>query len=250
MTDFMYVDGIYSFLELLVMALIFSSIVMFTTEFFKSLLKTRSVNSNIFVLISLIISIAFCSIMGYSFMEGVMDKIDIAWLSFLTWLGSNGLFKFLENNNTFLGKLVNSFSSYYIKEYEQEEYSEDDGENIQGEDGELNENEIIEDENEEDTNESARDDEVDEEEYEGTGDIEYVYGDEEDVDYSAEVMDEGMESDLDDGSAEPNEEIVSDISISSSEDVINENAPIQKGDLVFEETSAADAIENKDLRYE
>ncbi len=250
MTDFMYVDGIYSFLELLVMALIFSSIVMFTTEFFKSLLKKRSVNSNIFVLISLIISIAFCSIMGYSFMEGVMDKIDIAWLSFLTWLGSNGLFKFLENNNTFLGKLVNSFSSYYIKEYEQEEYSADDGENIQGEDGGLNENEIIEDENEEDTNESARDDEVDEEEYEGTVDIEYVYEDEEDVDYSAEVMDEGMESDIDDGTAEPHEEIVSTISVSSAEDVINENAPIQKGDLVFEETSAADAIENKDLRYE
>ena len=57
-------------------------------------------------------------------------------------------------------------------------------------------------------------------------------------------------SDLNDGTGEPNEEILSQFSVTCDDDIINENAPVQKGDLVFNPTTQSEAMENRDLRYE
>ncbi|WP_294468776.1 hypothetical protein [uncultured Anaerofustis sp.] len=377
--DSFYIEGIISFLEILVLALIFSSIVMFATEFTKNIFKKINISSWIFVVISLIISAVVCMGLIKTFMDGILSTGEGIWLTFLTWLGSNGMFRFLENNNTFLGKLVKSFSLYYLEEIEKQAgissgLSDEDDEGVE------NGQEDSEDEvNYDDDNDTDNDlDETDEGDEDDTDmiDNEYEAGDtdkseenitnerigeakdniediESDIDenigddlayeskapfevgtindedfvyvcelrrkeaeyptdtsdmfvndnenndsnelYDAEGNDgtqnnifegsniddiagneiidgAGQEADviktpedkmielimnevsqksgLNDGHIEPNEEILSQFSVTYDDDIINENAPVQKGDLVFNPTTQAEAMENRDLRYE
>lgn len=371
--DSFYIEGIISFLEILVLALIFSSIVMFATEFTKNIFKKINISSWIFVVISLIISAVVCMGLINTFMDGILSTGEGIWLTFLTWLGSNGMFRFLENNNTFLGKLVKSFSLYYLEEIEKQAgissgLSDEDDEGVEN-GQEDSEDEVNYDDDNDTDNDLDETDEGDEDdtdmidnEYEagdtdmseenitnerigeakdniediesdidenigddlayeskapfevGTiNDEDFVYvcelrrkeseyptdtsdifinddlnedsneldnlEDNDSVQYSPDdiagneiidgagqeadviktpedkmielIMSEVMpKSDLNDGTSEPNEEILSQFSVTCDDDIINENAPVQKGDLVFNPTTQTEAMENRDLRYE
>lgn len=356
--DSFYIEGIISFLEILVLALIFSGIVMFATEFTKNIFKKFNISSWIFVIISLIISTAVCMGLVKTFMDGILSTGDGIWLTFLTWLGSNGMFRYLEDSNTFLGKLVKSFSSYYLDEIEKQAgispgLSDRDDEGVEngGADGEDDITDAeVSDEDDSDTGNDSND--------ETDGDEPYIKGDEEigsgseigedntsdikddsnenirgniydeindsekevieenkdyilernEEEYPSDISDifvnenidevgNGLESDkadsdsiedvqssegddtsweedenviktpedemielimkevseksdLNDGTGEPNEEILSQFSVTCDDDIINENAPVQKGDLVFNPTTQSEAMENRDLRYE
>lgn len=115
MIDFAYVKVVINLVQLMLIASIFSSLVMFTTEKFKRPLKKAKCKSCTFVYISLIISIIFSFAIVFSFGKNSMNIYDAMWLSYFTWLGSNGLFKYLENKKSFLGELVNSYSDYILK---------------------------------------------------------------------------------------------------------------------------------------
>lgn len=356
--DNFYIEGIISFLEILVLALIFSGIVMFATEFTKNIFKKFNISSWIFVIISLIISAAVCMGLVKTFMDGILSTGDGIWLTFLTWLGSNGMFRYLEDSNTFLGKLVKSFSSYYLDEIEKQAgissgFSDNNDEGVDncGADGEDDvKDDEVSDEDDSDTGNDFNGETDGDEPYikgdeeigsgsdigeDNTSDIKddrsenirgNIYdeindsekeGIEENKDYTLERNEEeypsdtsdifinqnidevgnGLESDksdsdsieniqlsegddtswvedeyviktpedemielimkevseksdLNDGTGEPNEEILSQFSVTCDDDVINENAPVQKGDLVFNPTTQSEAMENRDLRYE
>lgn len=115
MINFQYSKELMNLIQLLILAMILSPVSMFSTEVIKQIICTKTFKSKVCVNISLIISIIFAFSITYTFGIGKMDIYDAFWLSYLLWLTSNGLFKYLEDKNAFIGKYVKSYSSYVNK---------------------------------------------------------------------------------------------------------------------------------------
>lgn len=120
MIDFQYSKELINLLQLMILAMILSPVSMFSTEVLKQLMCTKKMNSKVCVHISLLTSIIFGFAVTYTFGVGKMEFYDACWLSYLLWLSSNGLFKYLEDKDTFIGKFVNSYSNYIDKSFKKD----------------------------------------------------------------------------------------------------------------------------------
>lgn len=106
--QFNYTNELREFTQLLILSMSLSVVVMYLTELIKKSITTE--NTKIFTIICLVISMSFGIFWALSFTSLSLNYS--IWLGILTFLGSSGFYKTLEDSESWLGKTVKSYSDY------------------------------------------------------------------------------------------------------------------------------------------
>ena len=112
-----YMDSVFSFAKIVMLAAILSLFCTSLTEIFKNLLASRLAekNSSCMIALSGLISMAVGILWPFCFARQDISLSDSVWLGLILWLGSQGFFISLEESDGILGKYFNSFGDIINK---------------------------------------------------------------------------------------------------------------------------------------
>lgn len=108
--EFIYMDEITDFIQILVLGGALSFIVIYIVEAFKGVVS--GINSKFFIAIAFAVSMLFGIAWAHSFARETIDAWLSLWLGISLFLGSQGFYRTLEESDGFIGKAFQSYSEY------------------------------------------------------------------------------------------------------------------------------------------